>query len=411
MSEVKNKGWTVTLAGLGINLNLGILYTYSIFKESISASIKAHDGRFTWDLASLNDPYAACCLIYSFTAIPAGLVQDKLGPRLTAVIGGILVGLGLIWASLSYSLINWVLGFGMLIGMGVGFGYSSTLPPAIKWVAPNKTGLIAGIVVSGFGLAPVYIAPLSEFLIGRFGLNTSMMIFGVAVTLVVTCLAQFLVNPPAGYKPAGSPPPSTNAATHMVDFAPSDMLKTSAFYKMWIMLCIGAGSGLMIISNVAGMAKQSLGTMAWIVVALLAVGNASGRIVAGIISDKIGRMRTMAIMMGMQSVTMFALLVLGSANAAFMVFSATFVGFNYGTNLTLFPSATKDFFGLKNFGVNYGCVLTAWGIGGLLLPKASQMIVAATGTLNAAYILAGCLLMVATGMTFFTKAPQKVLDR
>ncbi|CAO0819781.1 MFS transporter, OFA family, oxalate/formate antiporter [Desulfarculales bacterium] len=411
MSEVKNKGWAVILAGLGINLALGILYTYSIFKESIAASIKAHDGRFTWDLASLNDPYAACCLASALIMVPAGLVQDKLGPRLTAMIGGTITGLGLIWASLSYSLSNWVLGFGVLTGVGVGFGYSATIPPAIKWVAPNKTGLVTGIVVLGFGLAPVYIAPLSEFLIERFGLNTAMMIFGVAVTLVVTCLAQFLVNPPAGYKPAGFPPPSTNAVTHMIDFAPRDMLKTGAFYKMWIMFCIGAGSGLMIISNVAGMAKQSLGTMAWIVVALLAVGNASGRIVAGILSDKIGRMRTMAIMMGMQGGIMFTILVLGSANAAFMVFAATFVGFNYGTNLSLFPSTIKDFFGLKNFGVNYGFMMTAWGIGGLLLPKASQIIVAATGTFNAAYILAGCLLVVATGTTFFTKAPQKVLGR
>jgi MFS family permease len=157
------------------------------------------------------------------------------------------------------------------------------------------------------------------------------------------------------------------------------------------------------------MAKQSLGAMAWIVVALMAVGNAGGRVVAGMLSDKIGRMRTVTIMMTAQAVIMVALLVLGSANAAFMVLAATFVGFNYGTNLSLFPTSTKDFFGLKNFGANYGLVFTAWGVGGFILPKASQMIVAATGTFNAAYITAAVLLAMAAGLSLFTKAPQKLL--
>lgn len=412
MSEVKNKGWTVTLAGLGINLALGILYTYSIFKEAISASIKAHDGRFTWDLANLNDPYAVCCLMFAFAMIFAGRVQDKLGPRLTAVIGGILTGLGLMWVSLSYSLTTWVLGFGVLMGSGLGFGYASATPPAIKWFAPSKTGMIAGIVVAGFGLASVYIAPLSEFLIGRFGLSSSMMIFGAGFLVVVCALAQFLVNPPAGYKPEGMPAvakPAAGAPTYVVDFQPAEVMRTGSFYKLWIMFAIGSGAGLMIIGNVAGMAKQSLGAMAWIVVALMAVGNAGGRVVAGMLSDKIGRMRTVTIMMVAQAVIMVALLVLGSANALFMVLAATLVGFNYGTNLSLFPTSTKDFFGLKNFGANYGLVFTAWGVGGFILPKASQMIVAATGTFNAAYVTAAVLLLISAGISLMTKAPQKEL--
>ncbi|MFZ5587288.1 MAG: L-lactate MFS transporter [Thermodesulfobacteriota bacterium] len=407
MSQAQNKGWSVTLAGLGINLALGILYTWSIFKESIAASIKAHDGLFTWDLANLNDPYAVCCLAFAATMILAGRVQDKLGPRLTAVIGGILTGLGLMWSSVSYSLISWVLGFGVLTGMGLGFGYASATPPAIKWFAPSKTGLIAGIVVAGFGLASVYIAPLSEFLIASFGLSASMLIFGAAFMLVVCGLAQGLVNPPAGYRPEGAPAPSQNAATHQRDFAPGEMLKTAAFYKLWIMFAIGSGAGLMIIGNVAGMAKQSLGAMAWVVVALMAIGNAGGRVAAGLLSDRIGRTRTMLLMMGLQALVMFALLLVGSAQAWFVVAAASLIGFNYGTNLSLFPSAAKDYFGLKNFGVNYGLLFTSWGVGGFVLPKLSQMVVAATGSFDAAYLVAGTLLLVSAGLSRFTKAPQK----
>jgi len=411
--RLPNTGWTVVLAGLGINLTLGILYAYSIFKEAIGASIKAHDGRFTWDLANLNDPYAVCCLMCSVTIVFAGRLQDKLGPRLTAMICGILVGFGLIWVSLSYSLVAWVLGIGLLVGMGLGFGEVSCIPPALKWFAPSKTGLIAGIVAIGYGLAPVYIAPLAEFLIDTYGISTSMMIFGASTLLVVCVLAQFLVNPPAGYRPEGMLEPSKtsagSASSHMVDFLPTEVLRTSAFYKLWLMLAISSGAGLMIIGNVAGIARQSLGAMAWIGVALMAVGNAGGRVVAGVLSDKIGRMHTVTIIMTAQASMMVALLLAGSANAIFVVFAATFMGFNFGANFSLFPSSTKDFFGLKNFGTNYGLVCTSWGVGGFVLPKFSQMIIAATGTFNAAYITAAILLAVSAGLSLMTKAPSKLL--
>ncbi len=196
MSEVKNRGWQVTLAGLGINLALGILYTWSIFKMAIKESIVSGDGVFNWGLASLNDPYAVCCLVFAFAMIFAGRVQDKISPKFTAVIGGILTGSGLILIAFSTSWIVWIMGFGILMGLGLGFGYASATPPAIKWFPPAKTGMIAGIVVAGFGLASVYIAPLGTYLIGKFGLSQSMLIFGVAFLVVVSLLAQLLVNPP-----------------------------------------------------------------------------------------------------------------------------------------------------------------------------------------------------------------------
>jgi len=127
----KNRGWIVTFAGTGINLALGVLYTWSIFKEAIKKSIEAgQPGGFDWPLASLNDPYAVCCLVFAFTMILSGKCQDKIGPRVTAFIGGILVGVGLLWISQTTSYVSWVLGFGVLAGIGIGFGYGSATPPA-----------------------------------------------------------------------------------------------------------------------------------------------------------------------------------------------------------------------------------------------------------------------------------------
>jgi nitrate/nitrite transporter NarK len=411
-TEVKNKGWSVTFAGTGINLALGILYTWSIFKGSIAESIKAGGaGAFNWDLAKLNDPYAVCCLIFAFAMILAGKCQDKFGPKVTALIGGILVGIGFVWISQTTSYLAWVLGFGVLAGAGIGFGYSAATPPALKWFPAAKTGLIAGLVVSGFGLASCYIAPLATYLLGTMGLQSAMMLFGIAFFIAVGSLSMLLVNPPKGYVPAGAAPKSgAPAAAPPVkhEVAPSDMLKTAGFWKLWFIYFIGAGAGLMVIGNVAGMAQKSMGEAAFIAVAIMAIGNAGGRIIAGVLSDKIGRSNTLIVMLLFQAVLMAVCIpVVGSANtsAIALVLLATFIGFNYGTNLSLFPSFSKDLWGLKNFGINYGMLFTAWGVGGFVMSRLSQMLMAATGTYSSSFLIAAVLLLVGAGLTL-TLSPK-----
>jgi len=98
-----NRGWVVTFAGTGINLALGILYAWSVFKAAIATD-------FGWQEERLNDPYALCCLVFAFAMILAGRCQDKLGPRVTAFIGGLLVSAGLLWVSTTTSYTVWVLG-------------------------------------------------------------------------------------------------------------------------------------------------------------------------------------------------------------------------------------------------------------------------------------------------------------
>lgn len=418
-----NKGWRVTFSGTGINLALGILYTWSIFKGAIKESIEAGDaGGFKWDLASLNDPYAVCCMVFAFAMILAGKCQDRFGPRITAFMGGIMVGVGFIWISQSTQYAAWVLGFGVLAGTGIGFGYSAATPPALKWFPPARTGLIAGLVVSGFGLASLYIAPVSQYLLGVWGLQNAMLFFGIAFLVVVCGLALSLANPPAGYKPEASPT-ETKAEVRQVEKAlraittragvaadakktprtmkgqieapPSKMMKTRAFFIIWFVYFIGAGAGLMVIGSVAGMAKKSMGDFAFLVVAIMAIGNAGGRIIAGMLSDKIGRRSTLAVMLSFQSLLMLiAIPVVGAENssAVLLVSMATLIGFNYGTNLSLFPSLTKDLWGLKNFGINYGIVFTAWGVGGFVMGRLSQMLIASTGTYTSSFLTAAVLL-------------------
>jgi MFS family permease len=409
MEPIKNRGWQVTMAGLGINLALGILYTWSIFRLAIKEAIDSGTGAFNWDVAALNDPYAVCCLTFAFTMILAGRIQDRLTPRLTAIIGGILTGAGLMLVSVSSSLAVWILGFGVLTGAGLGFGYASATPPAIKWFPAARTGMIAGIVVAGFGLASVYIAPLANFLIGRFGIHQAMMIFGLAFLVVVCGLATMLINPPKGYVPPVKPGMSGRPAAvkPVENYSPSEMMRTGAFYKLWFMFFAGSGAGLIIIGSVAGMARQSMGELAWVVVALMAIGNAGGRVVAGMLSDRIGRTQTLLLTMSFQACIILSLLFITGTQGFLIVAAATLIGFNYGTNLSLFPSATKDYYGLKNFGINYGLVFSAWGAAGFILPRIAQMIVAYTGSSHAAYIMAASLLIVSAVMSVSTEAPEK----
>jgi len=389
------------LAGTGINLALGVLYAWSIFKAAIQASItKGGEGAFTWDIASLNDPYALACLVFAFSMILAGKVQDRFGPRITALFGGLLVGAGFILSSTTTSYPVWLVGFGVLAGTGFGFGYSAATPPGLKWF-PTRTGLVAGVVVAGFGLASVYIAPLSTYLMGLYGVQKAMLILGIGFTVVVSVLSMLLVNPPLA---AGTTAASVKAANADA-IGPGTIVKTGKFWTLWLVYFVGSGAGLMVIGSVAGMAKKALAEYAFVAVAIMAIGNACGRIAAGMISDRIGRLPTLALMLTIQAALMFIAIptVTGGGPVA-LVLLATFIGFNYGTNLALFPAITKDNWGLAKFGVNYGVLFTAWGVGGLVMGRLSAMIEKATGGFTWSFVIAGVALVLAAGLTLALKA-------
>lgn len=398
---VKNKGALVVTAGTAINLALGVLYTWSIFKSAISQSIETGGtGAFTWDMASLNDPYAVCCLVFAFTMIAAGKCQDVFGPRITATIGGVLVGAGFIWISQTTVYVSWIAGFGIMVGAGLAFGYASATPAALKWYPPTKTGRITGIVVSGFGLASVYIAPLAQYLLNTQGLQSAMLFFGVAFLIVVSIMAMFLTNPPEGFKLEFEDRRKNGvkrAIFEQTEHTPLEMIKTPMFWLLWFQYFVGAGAGLMIIGSIAGMAKSSLGESAFLAVAILAIGNAGGRIAAGMLSDKIGRKKTLAGEFILQALLMIAAIPIiqsDSASPLLLVLIATLIGFNYGANLALFPSFSKDLWGMKNFGVNYGILFSAWGVGGFVMSRVSQSLKAIQGSFTAPLIAAAVLLVI-----------------
>lgn len=406
-AAIKNRGWSVTFAGMGINLALGILYTWSVISKGVPAE-------WDWCETDKSLPYMFACLVFALVMVPAGRMQDKMGPRLVATIGGLLVGLGMIFASRNSSPLGYLVGFGILAGAGIGFGYASATPPAVKWFPSTKTGLIAGLVVSGFGMASLYAAPLTQWLIAAYSIQTAVLILGIAFLIVVVGLAQLLEPPPPGFSTVKQTSPAAAAisttALQKENFEAGEMLKTPQFYLMWFMYACGAGAGLMIISKLAAIADKQLGIhLGYVLVATLAAGNGGGRIVAGMLSDRIGRKATLFLCFVMQAVWIMLLSMSkeGSvlATVPMMAILSALIGANYGANLALFPALTKDYFGLKNFGINYGLVFTSWGVGGFMLAWLAGKMFDLYETFTIAYYGASILLVLAAIMVFALKPP------
>lgn len=409
-APIKNLGWRVAFAGMGINLALGILYTWSVISKGIPAE-------WNWSETDKSLPYMFACLIFSLVMVPAGRMQDKMGPKLVASIGGILVGIGFIVASRTTSPMGYLIGFGILAGSGIGFGYASATPPAVKWFPKAKTGMIAGVVVSGFGLASVYAAPLSKSLIASVGISSTVLILGIAFLVVVVLLAQLLTPPPSGYSAESILPANAASAStepnKKENFTPAEMLKTPQFYLMWFMYACGAGAGLMVIAKLAAIAKiQAAIELGFILVAVLAVGNGGGRIVAGMLSDKIGRKATLFLCFVVQAVAILLLSMAKEgtflAKVPVLAVLSAIIGANYGANLALFPSLTKDYYGLKNFGMNYGLVFTSWGAGGFVLAFLAGKMYDIHKTFAIAYYGAIVLLVLAALCVFLVKPPHHI---
>jgi OFA family oxalate/formate antiporter-like MFS transporter len=397
---MSNRGRIVTLAGLGLNLALGVLYAWSMFSKQLTESVAK--GGFGWTKTAATLPYTCAIACFAVMMIPAGRMQDRYGPRLIATVGAVLCGVGLMVASLgsASSALPVIIGFGVMAGTGIGLGYAAATPAAVKWFRPDQKGLITGIVVAGFGIAPVYIAPLAKHLLVTHGISRAFLIFGAIFLVVAGVSAQFLRNP-AGAVPAK--PAAGGAVPVESERTWRQMLRTPAFWSLYLQYACGATAGLMIIGHIAKIVVvQSNNAIqaGFLFVALLAVFNASGRVIAGLVSDIIGRVAALAIVFVLQAVVMYSFDQFTSTGG--FLFGAALVGFNYGACLSLFPATAADYWGTRNLGLNYGILFTAWGVGGVFGPLLAGSIADATGGYARAYQVAGGLLLFAAMLALFS---------
>lgn len=421
--QIKNRGWTVTISATIALLMLGALYSWSVVKKAVPDD-------WGWSESAKIWPYSISLIFFSVMTAVGGRIQDKRGPRITITAGGIFAGAGMVVCSLSTSPYVWYLGFGVLLGSGIGLAYSSGTPPSVKWFPASKTGLISGIVVAGFGAGAVWVAPTMRALIKAYGIQTTMLIFGVAVTVVMVFFAQFVKAPPPGYVPQETSSKKGGPATVRVarpDYSPDEMIRTWQFPVMLACFAFGGGAGLVVIGNMASIVTSfGLETYSAIAVSVLALGNGIGRVVYGKLSDNFGRKAILSFALAFQAVLIAILALIQVANkdaAGEIVGSATIsvglmmvlawlIGANYGANLAVFPAMTKDFYGLKSFGANYGLVYQGWGIGGFIVSQIAAYLIDTLKGDDAdniylwAYYEVIALLIVGVGLMLMIKMPM-----
>jgi len=394
------KAWLVVYSGLGVNLTLGVLYSWSI----ISAALIDNYG---WSATQTQIPYMLASAVFALTMVPGGKLQDRLGPKPVLLISSVLAGLGFILSGLNLTVAGLALFFGVVFGLAMGFGYASPTPAAVKWFHPEHRGLISGIVVSGFGLAPVYIAPLTSSLIGVLGLPATLITLGTIFFLVVFSLSFVISNPPPGFQRIELK--KRPARVHQItakDYKVREMVKTVQFYLLWTMFFFGTFAGLLIIGQMSkiGLEQASISN-GFLLVVVYAIFNFIGRVTWGTISDYLGRTITLLTMFLIQAVVYFSFAALTSPVA--LLIGKSLVGFTFGGMLAIFPVITADFYGMKNLGVNYGVMITAWGVGGILGPLLGGIARDITGGYGISYLVSAILSIAGAAISLLVRHPDR----
>jgi OFA family oxalate/formate antiporter-like MFS transporter len=358
-------------------------------------------------------PFSLCVIIFAIFMIPGGRIQDRLGPKVGAIMGGLFLAVGCIIAGLSKSYAGLIIGFGILGGIGMGIGYAAPTPAALKWFGPHQRGLVAGLVVSGYGGAALYVSPLGAYLIRTTGLTGSFVGLGLLFAVVTIIAGSLLKWPEPGYVPPAAPVTAAPAVARvtLVDWAPSEALKTWQVYALILLFVGTTQSGLLIISFAAPiLAKAAKGVdffvrNAWILPSFGGLINALGRIGTGKYSDIIGRDNAYTVNCLVSAACLLLLPWIIASGNLFLLFLAIGIAYwQYGGGLALMPSYTADFFGTKNLGVNYSIVFLGWGLG-FFMARLGGTIQDITGSLTWAFIISAGVLVAAVILSRFTKRP------
>lgn len=389
----RSKAWQVLIAAAGVNVLIGFLYVWSIISKVLCEE-------YGWTSAQASLPYTVHSIAFVVAMVIFGRVQDKKGPKLCVVLTGAIAAIGLFVAAVAKTPAMMVLGFGVIAGFGAGISNTCLAAPSLKWFPKEKKGLVSGVVTSGVALASFLYSPLATVLIGKFGVSTALLCFGIMNLVGICSLALVIKNPPADYSPAVAFGLRTTGETVADDaqWTTKMLLKDKRFYLMWLALGLGSSAALMAWGHAAKIAQtQANWNGGMTLVILLATFNFCGRFAIGGISDRLGRVRSLRILLIVQALNMACFAFYHSI--PLLIFGVAITGICYGGLFPLFSALITDY-GMKNFSSHYSILFTAWGVGGLIGPMSAATVFDATGAYTAAFLIACGLLTVATLIAF-----------
>ncbi len=401
MTTNSSNRWLIAAAGVVMQLALGAVYAWSVFRIPLTKS-------YGWTVSQVTLAFELAILMLGFAAFAGGLWMKRSGPRCVAAIGGLCYGLGLVLAGQVGSHLGLLyLSYGVLGGIGLGLSYIVPVATLIKWF-PDKRGMITGIAVAGFGAGALLTAPVAERLISWLGVSQTFTILGITYFIAVSGSALFMRNPPDAYRPPGwQPPVSQQQQCSEKDYTLGAALKTWQWYGLWAILFLNTSAGISIISQAAPMAQEITHVSAVAaagLVGIISIANGAGRFLWAWFSDFIGRRRVFQVMFLAQAAVFFLLSRVhsfgGLAILAFIVLLC------YGGGFGTMPAFAADFFGARNVGSIYGLMLTAWGLAGLLGPTLIAHVRQSTGYYTDALDLIAGIMLLSTALPFLVRPPK-----
>ena len=407
--NLTQRRWLVLVASYLINLCIGALYAWSVFASPMAAHISEVQG-LTGDGAvtasNLAIVFSIANAIGPITMIGGGKLVRTIGPRMVIMLGGIWFGIGMLICGFATSVPVLIFGFGICCGLAVGLTYGCTVSNTVKFF-PDKRGLVGGIATASYGLSSVLVPLIANAIISKMDVTMAFKILGIAIVVVVVIASFFILPCPDGFVPDGYTPVSRDGGSAVKatskDYTWSEMLKTKEFYVMIVLMCCGAFMGMMIISQASPIAQnQVLMTpqAAAVVVSVLALFNTGGRILGGFISDLIGQINTLTILLLCSLAGLFMLIITGDGNVATLYAGICIIGICFGGFMGIYPGFTNEKFGAKYSSINFGIMFIGFAFSGFFAPIMIGKIFTATGTYTMAYIVAMGLSVLGIILTF-----------